>query len=46
MMVETPPPPEVSLIKCEFEHLTEENPNWRKFNTEIIDLGLLTFSVK
>jgi hypothetical protein len=36
----------VSLGINEFEHYIEENRKWRKFDSEIIDLGSLKFNMK
>lgn len=32
-------PLKLSLGSCEYEHLTEDKLQWKKFSTEIIDLG-------
>jgi hypothetical protein len=40
------PPVKVSLGIEGFEHETEENLKWRKFNTEIIDLRPMKLNIK
>lgn len=43
---ETMPPFEVSLGNSKFEHQTEGNQQWRKFNAEINYLGVLKLGVR